>query len=248
MTPPARLAQVQAHLASPTSSPLAGAAPPPARSASSSAAAATSAKPVRPRAPTASEFRYFLPMQTRWNDNDSYGHMNNAIYAHYFDSVTNAYLLHHAYPSPPTPRPIGLIVNSATTYAASVAYPQPVVAALAVSQLGTRSVTWRVALFAGEYVDPAQEEGTAAGAGAGAGERLSAAALSGFTLDDVQSTRVGAGRRVRLVRPAAGDGDDEPRAAAYGEMVHVFVDEESRRPVKELDDGMRAALQRLVVA
>ena len=67
MTPPARLAQVQAHLASPTSSPLAAA--PPARSASSSTAAAP-AKPPRPRAPTASEFRYFLPMQTRWNDND----------------------------------------------------------------------------------------------------------------------------------------------------------------------------------
>ncbi|KPV72589.1 uncharacterized protein RHOBADRAFT_39171 [Rhodotorula graminis WP1] len=187
MTPPARLAQVQAHLASPTSSP-----PPPARSASSSSATQP-AKPSRPRAPTANEFRYFLPMQTRWNDNDSYGHMNNAIYSHYFDSVTNAYLLHHAYPSPPAPRPIGLIVNSATTYAASVAYPQPVVAALAVSHLGTRSVTWRVALFAAEY------------------------------------------------------GDDEPRAAAYGEMVHVFVDQDSRRPVKELDDGMRAALQKLVV-
>ncbi|GAA5921046.1 hypothetical protein JCM3775_004067 [Rhodotorula graminis] len=242
MTPPARLAQVQAHLASPTSSPLA--APPPARSASSSSATQP-VKPSRLRAPTANEFRYFLPMQTRWNDNDSYGHMNNAIYSHYFDSVTNAYLLHHAYPSPPAPRPIGLIVNSATTYAASVAYPQPVVAALAVSHLGTRSVTWRVALFAAEYVEPAQDE-RASAASAGAGERTSAAALSGFTLGDVQSTHAGAGRRVRLVRPA-GEGDDEPRAAAYGEMVHVFVDQDSRRPVKELDDGMRAALQKLVV-
>ncbi|GAA5853455.1 hypothetical protein JCM9279_007243 [Rhodotorula babjevae] len=244
MTPPARLAQVQAHLASPTSSPLAAA--PPARSASSSSPAAP-AKPARPRAPTASEFRYFLPMQTRWSDNDMYGHMNNAIYSQYFDSITNAYLLHHAYPSPPAPRPIGLIVSSSTTYAASVAYPQPVVAALAVSHLGTRSVTWRVALFAGEYVEPWREEGAGVGAGEG---RAAPAELSGFTLDDVESARGGggggAGRRVRLVRPAQGD-DDEPRAAAYGDMVHVFVDDESRRPVKELEEGMRVALQRLVV-
>lgn len=142
-------------------------------------------------------------------------------------------------------------MSSSTTYAASVAYPQPVVAALAVSHLGTRSVTWRVALFAGEYVEPAREgdEG-AAGASAREGEdegRAAEAALSGFTLADVQSPHAGggAGRRVRLVRPAAGDG--EPRAAAYGEAVHVFVDEESRRPVTELEEGMRRALLRLVV-
>jgi acyl-CoA thioester hydrolase len=36
--------------------------------------------------------------------------------------------------------------------------------------------------------------------------------------------------------------------AATGWFVHVFVDRESRRPVKELPERLRGALERLVVA
>ncbi|GAA6057961.1 hypothetical protein JCM3770_000652 [Rhodotorula araucariae] len=210
MTPPIRLAQVQHHLAAPSSS------SPHPRPASTAA---------RPQAPAASEFRFFLPMQTRWSDNDQYGHMNNVKYGSYFDSVTNYYLRHHALPA--RDPPLGLIVNSSTTYASSLAYPQPVIAALAVSRLSARTVVWRVALFGGEYVAPPASDD----------------ALAGHTLDDLVGG-AGAGRKVRLGRGSDGA---EPRAAAWGEMVHVFVDPESRRPVQELEEGMRSALQRLVV-
>ena len=41
------------------------------------------------------DYKWFLPFQTRWLDNDRYGHMNNAVYHGIFDSVINVYLIRH---------------------------------------------------------------------------------------------------------------------------------------------------------
>ncbi|MGH0133239.1 UNVERIFIED_CONTAM: hypothetical protein FKN15_005616 [Acipenser sinensis] len=38
-------------------------------------------------------YSYFLPIQTRWQDNDQYGHVNNAVYHGYFDTLINHYLI-----------------------------------------------------------------------------------------------------------------------------------------------------------
>ncbi|XP_040494850.1 uncharacterized protein LOC103659348 [Ursus maritimus] len=38
-------------------------------------------------------YGYFLPIQTRWQDNDQYGHVNNAVYYSYFDTIINHYLI-----------------------------------------------------------------------------------------------------------------------------------------------------------
>lgn len=140
-------------------------------------------------------------------------------------------------PTPTSPPPLGLIVSSSTAYASSVAYPSPVIAALGVSSLGKSSVTWRVALFEGEYVDPASSSSSSA-----ASEETSS--LAGWTLQDVMSGNGGVGRQVRL----KSSGGEPPRAAAYGDMVHVFVDPESRRPLPDgMDPALRAALQKLQV-
>ena len=40
-----------------------------------------------------SSYPWFLPVQTRWKDNDQYLHMNNAVYHAIFDSVINVYLI-----------------------------------------------------------------------------------------------------------------------------------------------------------
>ncbi|MEK7972301.1 acyl-CoA thioesterase, partial [Burkholderia contaminans] len=34
-------------------------------------------------------YRHFLPITTRWMDNDVYGHVNNVVYYSYFDTVVN---------------------------------------------------------------------------------------------------------------------------------------------------------------
>ena len=97
--------------------------------------------------PVAGNYHYFLPITTRWMDNDVYGHVNNVTYYSYFDTVANHFLIteggldiHHS----PV---IALVVESQCTYRAPVAYPDRLRAGLRVDKLGNRSVTYGVAIF-----------------------------------------------------------------------------------------------------
>jgi len=106
-------------------------------------------KPKSSNAEASSEaFKYFLPMQTRWSDNDQYSHLNNVQYAHYFDTVVNEFLINHCGMVPHSQTsPIALAVSADTTYLSSISFPSPVLAALSVVKLGKSSVTYRVGLF-----------------------------------------------------------------------------------------------------
>ena len=35
----------------------------------------------------------FVPITTRWRDNDAYGHINNVVYYELFDTAVNAILI-----------------------------------------------------------------------------------------------------------------------------------------------------------
>ena len=90
-------------------------------------------------------------------DNDVYGHVNNVVYYSYFDTVINYYLITqggldiHAGPQ------IGLCVESHCRYAAALAFPSTVDAALRVETLGRSSVRYNVGLFADGAEAPAAE-------------------------------------------------------------------------------------------
>ena len=47
----------------------------------------------RPQPYPRSAFAHFIEIQTRWMDNDIYGHINNAVHYSYFDSAVNRYLI-----------------------------------------------------------------------------------------------------------------------------------------------------------
>ena len=38
-------------------------------------------------------FAHYMPIQTRWADNDVYGHVNNVTYYSYFDTAVNTWLI-----------------------------------------------------------------------------------------------------------------------------------------------------------
>jgi acyl-CoA thioester hydrolase len=96
---------------------------------------------------SAERYRYFLPITTRWMDNDVYGHINNVTYYSYFDTVANHFLIQeggldiHASPV------IGLVVESKCSYRAPLAYPDRLRAGLRVDKLGSRSVTYGIGIF-----------------------------------------------------------------------------------------------------
>ncbi|QSQ27544.1 acyl-CoA thioesterase [Pyxidicoccus parkwayensis] len=98
-------------------------------------------------AETTERYRYFLPITTRWMDNDVYGHINNVTYYSYFDTVANHYLIHEGGLDIHTASVIGLVVESKCAYRAPLAYPDKLRAGLRVDKLGNRSVTYGIAIF-----------------------------------------------------------------------------------------------------
>jgi acyl-CoA thioester hydrolase len=94
-----------------------------------------------------SAFRHFIPMDTRWHDNDVFGHVNNVVYYAYFDTAVNRHLMDAGLLDPKTSTTIGLVVETGCTYFESVAYPEQLEIGLAVVKLGRSSVTYRLGLF-----------------------------------------------------------------------------------------------------
>ncbi len=94
-----------------------------------------------------SEFRYFQTITTRWMDNDVYGHVNNVVYYSWFDTVVNQFLVVNGELDAQAGETIGLVIETQCTYFDSVAFPDTVVAGLAVSKLGNSSVRYEVGIF-----------------------------------------------------------------------------------------------------
>jgi acyl-CoA thioester hydrolase len=105
---------------------------------------------ARPQPLARADFRYFLPITTRWMDNDVYGHVNNVVYYSYFDTVVNRYLIEQGVLDIRHGTVIGLVVETGCHYFAPLAFPQAVHAGLRVARLGNSSVRYEVGLFAGD--------------------------------------------------------------------------------------------------
>lgn len=101
----------------------------------------------KPQRPTLDDYKVFVPITTRWKDNDIYGHVNNVTYYAYFDTVANQYLIEqgglniHADPI------VGFVVNSGCNYHAPIAFPDKLQGGLRVNRLGNSSVEYGIAIF-----------------------------------------------------------------------------------------------------
>ncbi len=101
----------------------------------------------RPTPLPRSAFRHFIPLDTRWHDNDVFGHVNNVVYYAYFDTAVNRHLMDAGLLDPKTSTTVGLVVETGCTYFESVAYPERLEVGMAVVRLGRSSVTYRLGLF-----------------------------------------------------------------------------------------------------
>jgi acyl-CoA thioester hydrolase len=99
---------------------------------------------------TRDDYRYFLELQTRWMDNDLYGHINNVTYYSYFDTVVNYFLIEKGGLDIHNAKTIGVVVESHCNYAHSIAYPDKISCGLRVGKLGNSSVRYEVGIFRGE--------------------------------------------------------------------------------------------------
>ncbi len=136
---------------------------------------------------TRAGFPHLTTLDTRWMDNDAYGHVNNVVYYSFFDTVVNRWLISRGVLSLTTSTEIGLVAETQCAYFSPISFPDRVTAGLRVAHLGSSSVRYEIALFR----------------------------------------------------------DDDARAAAGGNFVHVYVDRQTRRPVR-IPDAARQAMESLV--
>lgn len=104
--------------------------------------------PGRDRELRPEDFPVTRRMSTRWGDNDSYGHLNNAVHYQLFDSLINAWIAEELPGIRQQHGAIGIVAESGCSYFTELHYPDAVLVGMRVERLGTSSVTYGLGLFA----------------------------------------------------------------------------------------------------
>lgn len=102
---------------------------------------------MRATAHQRADYAHFHSITTRWLDNDAYGHVNNVVYYNWFDTIVNELLIAGGALDIVHSPVIALVIESACTYFAPVAFPDKITAALRVAALGSSSIRYEVAIF-----------------------------------------------------------------------------------------------------
>lgn len=107
----------------------------------------TAVPTAKPQPEPRAAYRAFRTINTRWMDNDAYGHVNNVVYYSWFDTVVNAHLIEQGVLDIHEGQTIGLVIETQCNYFAPIEFPQTVEAGLRVARLGSSSVRYEVGLF-----------------------------------------------------------------------------------------------------
>lgn len=92
-------------------------------------------------------FHYWLTVPTRWMDNDQYGHVNNATYYSYIDTIVNSMLFEKKVLDGPHWNAIGLVIASGCEFYAPLSFPQIIECGLRIGKVGNSSLRYEVGLF-----------------------------------------------------------------------------------------------------
>lgn len=93
------------------------------------------------------QFKFFLDIQTRWADNDIYGHVNNVTYYSYFDTAANALLIQKTGFDIHQSQSIGLVVDSACSFFQELSFPEIIQVGVAIGKIGNTSLRYELAIF-----------------------------------------------------------------------------------------------------
>lgn len=102
-----------------------------------------------------SAFPHFLSIQTRWMDNDVYGHVNNVQYYSYFDTAVNQFLIERGVLDIHKGDVVGFVVDSGCSYFSPIAFPDTVHVGIRVARLGSASVRYEIGIYRNDDAQPA---------------------------------------------------------------------------------------------
>lgn len=98
-------------------------------------------------APVRAQYAAFRSLPTRWQDNDAYGHMNNATYYALFDTAVSLWQMDQGIRITGPDATRFLVVENGCTYLAEVGFPDLIHAGLRLGHLGRSSFRYEIALF-----------------------------------------------------------------------------------------------------
>ncbi|RIY00284.1 acyl-CoA thioesterase [Aureimonas flava] len=98
----------------------------------------------RPPRQSRADYRAFVPVTTRWSDNDMYGHMNNAAYYAFFDTAVTSWLLGTGLSARDS---MFFVAETGCRYLSEVGYPDRVSVGLRVGHLGGSSIRYEIGVF-----------------------------------------------------------------------------------------------------
>lgn len=101
----------------------------------------------RPASETRAAFPLFRTLQTRWMDNDNYGHLNNVVHYSLFDTAVNGWLIERGLLDPHHGETICLVVETGCNYFAELRFPDVITAGIRVAALGSSSIRYEIGLF-----------------------------------------------------------------------------------------------------
>jgi acyl-CoA thioester hydrolase len=96
---------------------------------------------------TRDRFAHFVEIATRWGDNDVYGHVNNAVYYAYLDTVVNRFLIERGLLDLEASPAIGVVVETGCRFHRPLVFPDAIDAGLRVARIGNSSVRYELGLF-----------------------------------------------------------------------------------------------------
>lgn len=111
-------------------------------------------KPVPARR---ADYRFFCQIQTRWSDNDMFGHVNNVEYYRFFELAVVEFLMRACELDLLNAPVVAFAAESLCRFRRPLSWPHPVTAGLRVEHLGTSSVRYGIALFDDSTDEPAAD-------------------------------------------------------------------------------------------
>jgi acyl-CoA thioester hydrolase len=99
------------------------------------------------RQTTREGFPYRTTLETRWMDNDAYGHVNNVVYYSFFDTVVNRWLVEQGLLDVAQSPAIGLVVETQCAYFQPLSFPDRIDVGLRVAHIGTSSLRYELAIY-----------------------------------------------------------------------------------------------------
>ena len=102
---------------------------------------------MKPLQKNKEDYIFFKTYETRWRDNDVYGHMNNVVFYEFADTIVNHWLNFSNALTVPNDKIIGLVVQTKCDYFDQLGFPNRVACGLKVEKIGKTSVTYDIGLF-----------------------------------------------------------------------------------------------------